>query len=471
MSTPRILIVGGGYVGLYTAHRLQKLARRGKVSITVIDPHARMTYQPFLPEAAAGSIEPRHVVVALHKVLHRCEILTGCVTHIDHASRQVTLRPTSGPARKVGYDVLVVAAGSIVRTLPVPGLADHAIGLKSLPEAIYLRDHVLSQLDVASTTEDEHVRRKALTFAFVGGGYAGVETIAELEDMARYALRYYPRLKPELMRWVLVEANDHILPEIGPEMGEYTRKQLERRGFDLRLGRRVVSIAKGLVQLDDGDAFEAGTIVWTAGVRPNPVVERSDLPLDERKRVMCDEMMRVKDLPGVWAAGDIANVPDLSTPGASCSPSAQHAVRQSARLAKNIAAVQRGKEPKAYKHSYAGSVASLGLHKGAAKVYGVKLKGMPAWLMHRLYHVSRMPTTARKLQVVIDWSVALLFRREVVSLGDMENPRKQFREAAREELPHPTIDVTEAPPTRKRAPAKKVTVGKKAPAKKVTARR
>lgn len=433
----RVVIVGGGYVGMHVALHLRKKLLSEGARLTIIDPHARMTYLPFLPEAAAGNIEPRHLVVSLHRTLHGCEVVTGHATHIDSAGKRVTVAPVAGPVRTIPYDTLVVAAGSIVRTMPVPGLSEHAIGLKSLGEAIYLRDHVLTQLDIASSTDNARVRRTALTFVVAGGGFAGVETLAELEDMTRSAMRYMPELDPREMRWVLVEAGDHILPELGPDMGEYTARQLARRGVDIKLKSRIVSLTGGRVTLDDGKVIPAGTIVWTAGIRANPLAGRSDLPVDERGRIVCDATMRVVGVDGVWAAGDIAAVPDLTVDGQWCAPTAQHAVRQAHRLGRNIVLSLRGKEPQPYRHSNAGAVASLGLHKGAARIYGVKIKGLPAWLLHRSYHVSRMPTVDRKLRIWLDWTLAGLFRRDVVALGDLENPRKQFREAAREESPAP----------------------------------
>jgi NADH:ubiquinone reductase (H+-translocating) len=444
----RILIVGGGQVGLQTAYRLQKKLRHDEAVITVIDPHARLTYLPFLPEAAAGSIEPRHVVVSLHRVLHSCEIITGHVSAIDHARRTVTIHPSTGPHRQERYDVLVVAAGSIVRTMALPGLAEQAIGLKSLTEAIYLRDHVLQQLEIASSTTDAALRRKALTFVGVGGGFAGVEGLAELEDMARDAIRFYPSLRPDMMRWVLVQAGDRLMPELSPAVSDYTVKQLHKRRIDVRLNMHVTSMANGHIQLSDGESFDAATVLWTAGVRANPLAERTDLPLDDRGRIVCTPTMQVDGVDDAWAAGDIAAVPDLTVAGQVCAPTAQHAIRQAKRLADNIARSMRNRRPAPYKHKNAGSVASLGLHKGVAEVYGIKLRGLPAWLMHRTYHVSRMPTADRRLRILLDWTLAMFFHRDIVSLSDSENPRQQFREAARAEM-----ETHHEPPPAPAAPA------------------
>lgn len=431
VERPHILVVGGGYVGMYAALRLQRKLRAGEATMTVVDPLSYMTYQPFLPEAGAGNLEPRHVVVPLRRVLKKCRVLSGAITGIDHGRRVARFQPLEGEERDLPYDVLVLAPGSIARTLPIPGLAECGIGFRTVAEAIYLRNHVLSKLDVAASTSDDALRRRALTFVFVGGGYAGIEAMAELEDMARDAVRYYDGLSPDDMRWVVVEAAGRILPEVSEDLGRYTVRELQRRGIEVRLDTRLESATHGRVVLSDGDAFDAETVVWTAGVRPNPLLEATDLPLDERKRVRCSADLRVLGVADAWAAGDCAAVPDLSkdAPGAFTSPSAQHAVRQAKRLADNLLASLRGEPLTDYRHSYAGSVASLGLHKGVAEIYGVKLRGLPAWFMHRTYHMTRMPTTNRKVRVIADWTLALFFKREIVSLGAFENPRRAFEEA------------------------------------------
>jgi len=417
---------------MYTAFRLRRAVRRGAVRVTVVDPRSVMTYQPFLPEAAAGSLEPRHVVVPLRAVLRGCRVITGRVMSIDHANHRAIVEPPTGDEYGVGYDHVVVALGSVARTLPIPGLAEQAIGFKHVEEAIALRNQVLGRLDLAASIDDEAQRRRALTFVFVGGGYAGVEAFAELEDMARYATRYYGTLEPKDMRWVLVEAAGRILPEVGDDMGRYTVEQLRSRSMEVLLHTRLESCVDGHVELSDGQRFEADTIVWTAGVKANPVVAATGLPLDERGRIRCRPDLRVEGCDDAWAAGDNAAVPDLSSSvaGATCSPSAQHAVRQAKVLAGNVLRVIDGKTPVEYRHRHVGSVASLGLHKGVAEVYGIKLKGFPAWFMHRTYHLSRVPTFNRKARVVLDWTLALFFRREVVSLGSLHHPSDEFRRAA-----------------------------------------
>lgn len=432
MAAPtRIVIVGGGYVGMYTALRLQRRLRKDEAEVTVIGSHAYMTYQPFLPEAAAGNLEPRHLVVALRRVLNKCEVLTGSVTTIHHDERRLCFQPDEGVERELRYDVLVVACGSVAKTIPIPGLVEQGIGFRTVTEAIYLRNQVLSRLDLAASTTDPDLRARALSFLFIGGGYAGIEAIAELQDMACDALRSFDGLEPADMRWTMVEAADRILPEVSLDMAEYTVRQLERAGISVRLNTRVKSLVGGIVELDDGTTFAADTVVWTAGVRPNPLLTHTDLPLDDAKRLKCEANLRVTGVEAAWAAGDCAAVPDVTKgEGALCGPTAQHAVRQAKQLAENIVATLRGRDAKDYRHAYAGSVASLGLHRGVAEVYGVKLRGLPAWWMHRTYHVARMPTFNRKMRVLADWTLALFFRREIISLGEFSHPRKDFERAA-----------------------------------------
>jgi NADH dehydrogenase len=429
----RIVIVGGGYVGMYTALGLQKKLRSGEASVTVIDPQPHMTYQPFLPEAAAGSIEPRHVVAPLRKVLKRCHVVTGRVTKIEHSRKIVTAELSDGHVEEIEYDVLVSALGAISRTLPIPGLAEVGIGMKTIGEAIYVRNHVLSRLDQAASTNNADLRKKLLSFVVIGGGFAGIETLAELEDMTRYALRYYEGVKPEEMNWVLVEAMGRIMPEVSAKLGAWTVEALEKRGIKIYLDTRVKSLEGGHVILDDGTEFDSDTIIWTAGMKANPVLRNTDLPLDERGRVRCTAAMQVQGLEGVWAAGDCSAVPDLSRteedPTATCVPNAQHAIRQSKLLSKNIVAQMRGQKPKDYFHKYLGSVAGLGLYKGVADVFGLRFKGVIAWFMHRTYHVMFMPTVNRKLRVLMDWTQALFYGREVVALGQINDPKSDFDRA------------------------------------------
>jgi NADH dehydrogenase len=439
-------------VGLYAALRLSKKLNRRQAEVVVVDPQPHMTYQPFLPEAAAGNISPRHSVVPLRRELPKCRIVSGEVIRIEHARKTVTIQPIDGPSTEMAYDHVIVAPGSVSRTLPIPGLRERGIGFKTIGEAIYLRNHILDRLDVAAVTPDPAVRKASLTFVFIGGGFAGIEALAEMEDVVRDALRYYPDLDQDEVRFVLVEATRRILPEVGPQMGAYAARELAKRGIDLRLDTRLESCVDGEIVLaessrggktenapPDGDTFRAETLVWTAGVKPSPMLDRTDLPRGPRGHVVCLPTLQVVDgdrvLDGAWSAGDCAQVPDLTNPGAYCSPSAQHAVRQARVLADNIRHVVLGGEPTDYRHKYVGSVAGLGLYKGVAHVYGIKVKGLPAWFMHRSYHVSRIPSFNRKVRVVADWTLAFVFKRETVALGQLHAPREEFTHVT----PHATV--------------------------------
>jgi NADH dehydrogenase len=437
----RILVVGGGYVGMYTALRLQRKLkgelRRGEAEITVVTPDPYMTYQPFLPEAAAGSLSPRHVVVPLRRVLDRCRVLIGEATSVDHAARTATVTTLATEeegtgARRLAYDEIVLAPGSVARTLPVPGLAEHGIGFKTVEEAIGLRNHVIEQLDIASSTRDPALRDAALTFVFVGGGYAGVEALGELEDMARQAARSYHNVTRDDMKWILVEAAGRVLPEVGEELGRHTVTELRRRNIDVRLRTRLESCADRVAVLSDGTRLPTRTVVWTAGVKPHPLLAATDLPRTPRGRLKCTPQLTVEGAPHAWAAGDAAAVPDVTadTPGAECAPNAQHAVRQAKVLGDNIAHALRGEPLTTYAHRHAGSVASLGFHQGVAHVRGRRLKGYPAWLLHRAYHLSRVPTANRKARVLAEWTLSGFFAREIVSLGSLEHPRAEFELAA-----------------------------------------
>ncbi len=433
--TTRILVVGGGYVGMYAALRLGRRLRDGEATVTVVDPRSYMTYQPFLPEAGAGSIQPRHTVVPLRQTLRRTEVVTAWVERIDHENKVACVRPIEGEEYEIPYDVLLMAVGSVPRTLPIPGLADWATGFKNVEEAIALRNKALESLDIAEGATDAEIRERALTFVFVGGGFAGVEAMAELEDLLRYATRYLHRVRPEDLRFVLVEASDRILPEVGEEMGRWTVEELRARGIDVRLATRLESTVDGHVVLSDGTTMLSDTVVWTAGVRAHPMLASTDLPLDERGRLRCGADLAVEGVPDAWGAGDCAAIPDLTRPGEFCQPSAQHAVRQAKVLADNVVASLRGEPTRDYRHANNGSVASLGLYKGVAQVKGVRLKGFPAWFLHRTYHMSKVPTLRRKVSVVTDWTIAFAFKRDVTSLWPTHEPRHDFSAVARGNLP------------------------------------
>ncbi|EST32337.1 NADH dehydrogenase [Streptomycetaceae bacterium MP113-05] len=427
--------MGGGYVGLYAARRILKKMRYGEATVTVVDPRSYMTYQPFLPEAAAGSISPRHVVVPLRRVLPKAEVLTGRVTTVDQDRKVATVSPLVGEAYELPFDYLIVALGAVSRTFPIPGLAENGIGMKGVEEAIGLRNHVLEQLDKADSTMDEDVRRRALTFVFVGGGFAGAETVGEVEDMARDAARYYPGVKREDMRFLLVDVADKILPEVGPKLGEWGKEHLQERGVEVCLKTSMESCIDGHAVFSNGLEVDSNTIVWTAGVKPNPALKRFGLPLGPRGHVDTRATLQVAGTDYVWAAGDNAQIPDLASgEGKWCPPNAQHALRQAKALGDNVISGMRGFPQSDYKHANKGAVAGLGLHKGVAMVVlgklQIKLRGRLAWYMHRGYHGLAVPTWNRKIRVFADWTLGMFLKREVVSLGAMEKPREEFYEAA-----------------------------------------
>ena len=428
MTGRRVLIVGGGFVGMYAALGLEgPLAARGD-EVLLVNPESFMQYQPFLPEVASGNIEPRHVVVSLRQVLRRTRLVVGEVERLDHPARLAHVRTPDGARREIPYDVVILGAGSRSRVLPVPGLREHGVGFKTVAEAIYLRNQLLSRMDLAAATEDPEVRRAALTFVFVGGGYAGVEALAELEDLGRAALRYYPGLRPSDLRWVLVEAADRILGELSPGLAGYVRRRLEARGIEVLLRTRLEEVRDGVVRLSDGRAFRADTLVWTAGVRPQPLAARSGFPVDATGRVLVDEFLRVRGVDDAWAGGDAAAVPDLTT-GGLCPPTAQHALRQAKRLARNVRAVLAGRPPSPFRYRNLGQLASLGRYRGVAEVLGLRLRGFPAWWLHRSYHLLMMPTLNRKVRIAADWTVGILFPRDVVQLGSLHRPREAFERA------------------------------------------
>lgn len=461
-KVPRVVILGGGSVGLTTARRLRKRLGKREAAIVVVDPRPYMTYAPFLPEAAAGSIDARNVVAPHRRALKGVDVLQGKVTQIHHAERTVEITPEEGDAYWITYDHLVVGLGSVARTLPIPGLAEQGIGFKNVEEAIAVRNHVLNRIDVASSTWDPELRKRMLTFVFVGGGFAGIEALAEVEDMARYSVRHYNQIEQDELRFVLVEGSPRILPEVSEELGGYTLEQLRKRDIEIFLSTFLNSCVDGHVVLSNGQEFDAETIIWTAGVKANPVLQQSDLPLDKMGRVTTDAFLQVVDadgtvVPDAYAAGDCAAVPDLYNPGAFCPPNAQHAVREGKHLGDNLARVLRSAELTEYKHKNIGAVASLGMYKGVAQMFGkIKVRGVLAWFLHRTYHVYAMPTINRKLRIMAGWTGSILLRREVVALGSVHDPRAEFRAAAVPPKPR-VVDTAALPPQKAEAgsPAEK----------------
>lgn len=460
---PRILIVGGGYAGFYTAKKLEKWLGHREAEVTMVDPLPYMTYQPFLPEVAAGSIEPRHAVVHHRRHLKRTDVITAKVTKVDHAKKVATITPPMGEAYELPYDVIVMTAGAVSRTFPIPGVADNAIGLKTIEEAVAIRDRLLVNFDKASNLPAGPERDRLLTFVVVGGGFAGIEVFGELRAIASYLLRYYPTLSIDDTSFHLIEAMGRIMPEVSLPTSHWVLANLDRRGAKVHLDTQLKSAVDGVIELSTGESFAADTIVWTAGVMANPVVRGTDLPLEERGRITVLPDLRVKDadgtvIEGAWAAGDVAAVPDLTGGGVGgfTVPNAQHAVRQGKLMAKNIVAVLRGEKPKDYFHQNLGAVAGIGMFIGVYQWRKVAIKGFPAWVMHRGYHGLAIPMWERKIRVFANWILNFLLRRDTVSLEARVTPRAAFEEFAS----RPKAPAQEAPAS---TPAQEHPAGAPAP--------
>jgi NADH:ubiquinone reductase (H+-translocating) len=417
-----VVIAGGGFGGAAAARELERVMPKQSAHMVLVNETNFMLYTPFLPEAAAGTLEPRHVVTPLREILDRTYLRLGSIVGHDPEAKTVQLRAKYGTVETLPYDQLLLALGSVSRTLPVPGLAEHAIGFKGLADAIWLRNHVVETLEEANATEDPARRDKLLTYVFVGGGYAGLEALAELQDFAADAMENYPRARLHGMRWVLVEAGDRVLPEIDSELADYALRELRGRGIDIRLETTLEEVGPETARLSTGETLPTDTVVWTAGVAPQPILRDLELPLDERGRVPVDEYLKVEGLDSVWAIGDCAAAPDVR--GGLCPPTAQHAVRQGPVAARNIAA-QLGigsAEPFTYRSE--ASFVNLGRHKAVGRIGERTFRGFPAWWLARSYHMSQIPGTARKVRAVLDWTAGLPFGRDISEVGSIGHPKR-----------------------------------------------
>jgi NADH dehydrogenase len=414
------LVVGGGFGGAYVA----KLV--GKEGATIVSPESSMLYTPMLPEVAAGAIEPRHVAVPLRAMCPNAEVVLGRAVALDESRSCVTVESATA-GFEIEYENLVLALGSVVRILPIPGLADHALGFKNLADAIFLRSHVLGKLDAAEANPENAARH--LTFVFVGAGYAGVEALAELTCFVQGVLPRYPRLEDVPQRWLLVDAAPRILGEVPERLGEYAAAQLRNRGVDIRLSTTLDSVEEHAVVLSDGSRIENETLVWTAGVRPNPLVEELGLPLDERGRIAVDPSLRVVDRTNVWALGDCAGVPNAATKQ-SDPPTCQHALRQARRLVKNL----RGDE-EPYGYQMLGQGATLGQDKGIANLFGrFNFRGIAGSTITRSYHLHQLPLASRRIRVLADGVLSRVFGRDMADLGTLERSVGNRGTPAREKL-------------------------------------
>jgi NADH:quinone reductase (non-electrogenic) len=422
-----VVIAGGGFGGANVARRLERTLPKQSARLMLVNDVNFLLYTPFLPEAAAGLLEPRHVVTPLREILKRTYLRLGAITAHDPAARTVELRTHEGEAQTIRYDQLVISLGSVSRTVPVPGLAEHAIGFKSLADAIWLRNHVVETLEEANATEDPARRERLLTYVFVGGGYAGLEALAELQDFAADAMDVYPRARLHGMRWILIEATDRVLPEIDEKLADYAVRELKGRGIEIRLGTTIESVDSESATLSTGEAVPTRTVVWTAGVRPHPSLRQLSLPLDERGRVEVDDRLAVRGMDGVWAIGDCAAVPDPER-GFS-PPAAQYAIRQAKVVAANVSSELGVGEPRRYTYSSRTAFVNLGRYKAVGRLGGRTFSGFLAWWMARTYHLIQIPGIFRKLRAVIDWTVSLPFQRDLSEVGSIGHPRPLRDEA------------------------------------------
>ena len=412
-----IVIAGGGFAGASVARELEKLLPRQSARLSLVNDVNFLLYTPFLPEAAAGTLEPRHVVTPLRDILHRANLRLGVVDSHDPATKTVGIRNHTGESETLPYDHLVLAPGSISRFLPIPGLSEHAVGFKSLADAIYLRNHVIETLEMANATEDAALRDQLLTYVFVGGGYSGLEALAELQDFAADAMQHYPRARLHGMRWILVEAAERVLPEVDLSLADYAVRELRGRGIDIKMSTTLDEVTATTATISTGEVIPTRSVVWTAGVAPHPSLKNLSVPLDERGKVRVDDHMRVEGLDGVWALGDAAAVPDPT--GGVCPPTAQHAVRQAPVVANNIAAQIGIGEARPFEYRGGVAFVNLGRYKAVGKIGSMTFRGFLAWWMARSYHMSQIPGLARKIRAVLDWTASLPFSRDLSEVGSI----------------------------------------------------
>jgi NADH dehydrogenase len=421
----QVVIAGGGFAGFYAARALERLLPAQSARVTLVNEGNFLLYTPLLPGAAGATLDPRHVVVPLRSQLRRTDLVIGSVTGADPARSVLQVARIDGEPVELPYDQLVVALGSVSRTLPITGLAEHATGFKSLSDAVALRNHVLNCLDIAESIEDPELRTEYLGFVFVGAGYAGVEGLAELQDFATQVIELYPRCRAQGMRWALVEAKERIMQEVPPSLSEFAERELRRRGIEVLTQTTLARVSARSAELSEGREIAARTVVWTAGVKPSPVIARLGLPLDRQGRIVVDRTMRVEASAAagvVWALGDCAAVPDVTRPGHSSPPTAQHAIRQGRLVARNVVATLAGAPARPFRYRTKGVVAELGRNKAVAITLGIRWRGFPAWLIARTYHLLLMPGIGRRLRLLVDWNVALLFGRDASAPGRLGSP-------------------------------------------------
>lgn len=427
MERARIVVVGGGFAGLECARRLERLLDPADAQITLITPFGYNLYMPLLPQVASGVLTPQSVAVSLRRVLRRTEIVYGGAIGVDPAAKVCVVRRATDEITDIRYDYLVMAPGSITRTFDIPGLDQYGRGMKTLAEAAYLRDHVISQLDIAAECTDADECASRLQFVVVGGGYAGTETAACLQRLTTAALHRYPRLDPKLVKWHLVDIAPKLMPELGEDLGSRALATLRQRGVEVSLGTSVAEVGAEHVKLTDGRSLPCRTLIWTAGVAASPLV--ATLNRDTVKgRLAVDAAMRVPGLDGVFALGDAAAVPDLTRDGGVCAPTAQHAQRQGRVVAANVVAAMRGRAPLPYRHKDLGLVVDLGGKDAVSKPLGIKLSGLPAQAVARGYHLSAMRTNVAKVRVMTNWLLNATAGDDFVRIGFLARSPARLRD-------------------------------------------
>jgi NADH dehydrogenase len=420
----RVVILGGGFAGVHAARELERaVARDAEVEITIVNRDNFILFTPMLHEVAASDLDVTHIVNPIRRMVRRAVLFVGEVEGIDLARRRVMVRHArGGHEHALPYDHLVLALGGITNFFGLPGLEDRALTMKSLGDAIALRNRLIEVLEEADFECAAARRNDLLTILVAGGGFAGVETVAAANDFIREAIGAYPRLSPDMVRLVLVHSGKAILPELHPKLGGYAAGVLGRRGVEVRLGARVTGVSEEGVSLSDGTVIPAQTVVWTAGTAPSPLI--AELPCArEAGRVVADQCLRVPEWPGVWALGDCARVPDGK--GGFHPPTAQHALRQGKLLGRNIAAAIRGEAPRPFAFSTLGQLAAIGRRTGVANVMGANFSGFLAWWMWRTIYLSKLPGLDRKIRVALDWTLDLLLEKDLVQLHPERSAQRE----------------------------------------------
>jgi NADH:ubiquinone reductase (H+-translocating) len=419
----RVVILGGGFGGLYAARTLERVLPAHAAKVTLVNDVNFMLYTPLLPGAAGGTLEPRHVVVPLREQLSSTELFLGAVLGADPGQRRVDVRTLEGRDVELTYDQLIVALGSTSRVMPIPGLVEHARGFKTLAEAIALRNHIIQTLERAETVDDDETRHALLTYVVVGAGYAGLEGVAELEDFAADVVDMYPRSRLHGLRFMLVEARERVMMEISPPLAEFAAAELRRRGIEIRTNTTIERVSADSLELSTGEVVPTRTLAWTAGVTPHPVVRRLGLPLDGSGRITADRFCQVPGFDDVWAIGDAAAVPDPARPGRPSPPTAQHVLREGKTVAHNVAAALGRGRRRPFRYRTLGVFVDMGRHQAVAETLGLRWRGFPAWFLARTYHLSQIPGTKRKARLVTDWTTGLFFGRDSAELGGLGHPR------------------------------------------------